>query len=171
MYVCIDNLVKLITRSSNHGRTSWDPTPRTNLAPKTNCCAFSRTTSWLLSLKSYRYFDTKFVKIGHSVESHDLLWPEVNPKSKKKKKKKKKKSVCVQNKWQSVVSMTLENVFIQFQRCMLNFTVLGRRSYEEASELWGPYLSHMKPKLGISYHHHIEHEIHIYLVNTYRTNR
>ena len=52
------------------------------LPHRQNSHAFSRAASLLFLLKSYWYFDTKFAKIGHPVtESHDLLWPEVNPKS------------------------------------------------------------------------------------------
>ena len=67
--------------------------PPVKIGLKQNCRAFSRAASWLFSLKSYGYFDPKFVKIEPPVtESHDLLWPEVNPK--------RFDSFCVQNKWQ-----------------------------------------------------------------------
>ena len=58
------------------------PWTRQILPRMLNHRAFSRTASGLFSLKSYRYFDTKFAKIGHPVmESHDLFLPEVTPKS------------------------------------------------------------------------------------------
>ena len=56
--------------------------PRQTLPRTQNRLTFSRAASWLFSLKSYAYFDTKFAKIRPPVmESHDLLWPKVNPKS------------------------------------------------------------------------------------------
>ena len=56
--------------------------PRQILPCTLNRCTSRRAISWVFSLKPRGYFDTKFAKIGPPItESHDLLWPKVNPKS------------------------------------------------------------------------------------------